>query len=85
MRRLWWSLVLLGIGFLFFGSIVTSQAGFALYIKKEPSLDYIVSEIGTVRNIERLILTFNQRYALMLIGYNERQGLRIFKTMPALP
>ncbi len=24
-------------------------------------------------------------YALMLIGYNERQGLRIFKTMPALP
>ena len=78
-------LVLLVVGFLFFGSVVVGPGGFAVYIKRQPSLDYIVSEVRGPLDLERLILTFNRRYWLMLVGYNERLGLRFFKTMPALP
>ena len=85
MRRLIWCLVLLGIGFLFFGSVVTHRGDFAIYIKKKPSLNYIVTEIGKVGNIERLILTLNHRYSFLLFGYNKRRGLRFFESMPALP
>ena len=85
MGRFLITMVALGVGFVFFCGIVTSEAGVAIYIKKEASLDYIFSEIGTVTNVERLILTFNHRYSLMLVGYNERNGVRFFETMPALP
>ena len=85
MLRVLMAVAALGVGFLFFGSFVTSESGFAIYLKKQPNLDYIVSEIGTVTNVERLILTFNQRYSLLLVGYNERHGVRFFETMPALP
>ena len=80
-----WLVVALGVGFLFFCSFVMSEHGFAIYIKKQPSLDHTVVKIGTVTNVERLILTFNRTFSLMLVGYSETQGLRFFKTMPALP
>jgi hypothetical protein len=85
MQRFWIAVAALGVGFLFFGGIVTSEIGFAVYLKKQASLNYIVTEIGTVTNIERLLLTFNQRYSLMLVGYSETRGLRFFETMPELP
>ncbi len=85
MQRFWIAVVALVVAFLFFCGIVTSEAGFAIYIKKQANLNYIVSEIGTVTNVGRLILAFNQRHSLMLVGYSERQGLRFFETMPALP
>lgn len=85
MGRLLTTVVALGVGFIFFGSFVTSKSGVAIYLKKEASLNYIVTEIGTVTNVERLILTFNNRYSLLVVGYNERDGVRFFETMPALP
>ncbi len=85
MRKFGLFIVILVLGFVFFGSLVIGPSGFAIYIKRDPGLSHIVTEVGGVTNIERLILAFNQRYTLLLVGYNKRQGLRLFEDMPALP
>lgn len=85
MRKFGLFIVVLVLGFVFFGSLVIGPSGFAIYIKREPGLSHIVTKVGGVTNIERLILAFNQRYTLLLVGYNKRQGVRFFEDMPALP
>ena len=79
-------LVFLVAGFVFFGSIVVVEPGLGIYIKRSPSLDYAYVDAGKPPyNLERLLLMLNRRYSLMLIGYSEKNGLRMLESLPALP
>lgn len=79
-------LLALVFGLLLFGSVLVIDDGFGIYLKRSPGLGSIYVNAGPgPHNLERLLFQINKRYRLLVLGYSESRGLKLFEPVPALP
>lgn len=82
--RMFGVLVALVVGYLLFGSVVLGSSGFGIYLKRSPMVCPVACKLRPTEHVERLILDFNDKFVLLVVGYNHN-GIRGFERMPALP
>jgi hypothetical protein len=85
MRRFYFILTILIIGYLFYGSVLIGPKGFGIYLKREASLNCLVCDVGPTTSIERLLRNFHHTYWILVIGYHSGDGIRVLRKPAVLP